>query len=117
MKHSNKDSYAKAYTEILEIINYMGDEYKNKAPTKLLNFFEDKKDKNYIYKISKMDENVIRDFSEKTKGLLTLLEYKYWTDDNEKELLRQALIRNEKNYQEEIRKKYNPDNIFKNKKV
>ena len=106
-------SYAKAYTEILEIINFMGDEYRSKTPPKLLKFFEENKDNNYIYKITEINESVTQKFSKETLGLLTLLEYKYWASDSEKELLKKSLIENERKYQEELRKKYNPDNLFK----
>ena len=108
--------YAKAYTEILEIINFMGDRYRKKTPQKLLDFFEENKDKNYIYKINEINDDVTRNFSKETLGLLSLMEYKYWASDSEKELLKKSLIENEKKYQEELRKKYNPDNLFKNKK-
>ena len=40
MEPQNTNSYAKAYTEILEIINYMGERYRSKTPPKLLKFFE-----------------------------------------------------------------------------
>ena len=117
MKPQKTNPYAKAYTEILEIINYMGDRYKKRTPQKLLDFFEENKDKSYIYKLNEINEDVTKKFSKETLGLLCLMEYKYWASDSEKELLRKSLIENEKKYQEEIRKKYNYDNLFKNKKV
>lgn len=105
-------SYAKAYVEILEIINYMGEEYKKKIPTKLLNYFEENKDSNYVYQLEKHKDKDIQIFSTETIGLLSMIEYKYWTKDNEKELLTNALIENEKKYQGYINEKYNPDKIF-----
>ena len=116
MKLQKIDSYAKAYTEILEIINYMGDRYKNKTPQKLMDFFEENKDKNYIYKLNEINEDVTKKFTKETLGLLTYMEYKYWASDSEKVLLRKSIIENEKKYQEELRKKYNPDNLFKKNK-
>lgn len=113
MEIQNTNAYAKTYTEILEIINFMGDRYRKKTPQKLLDFFEENKDKNYIYKINEINDDVTRNFSKETLGLLSLMEYKYWASDSEKELLKKSLIENEKKYQEELRKKYNPDNLFK----
>ena len=113
MEPTKTNLYAKAYTEILEIINYMGERYRSKTPPKLLKFFEENKDNNYIYKITEINESVTQKFSKETLGLLTLLEYKYWASDSEKELLKKSLIENERKYQEELRKKYNPDNLFK----
>lgn len=113
MEIQNTNAYAKTYTEILEIINFMGDRYRKKTPQKLLDFFEENKDKNYIYKINEINDDVTRNFSKETLGLLSLMEYKYWASDSEKELLKKSLIENEKKYQEELRKKYTPDNLFK----
>ena len=113
MEPQNTNSYAKAYTEILEIINYMGERYRSKTPPKLLKFCEENKDNNYIYKITEINESVTQKFSKETLGLLTLMEYKYWASNSEKELLKKSLTENERKYQEELRKKYNPDNLFK----
>lgn len=103
------DSYAKAYVEILEIINHMGDEYKRKIPSKLLDFFEENKDINYIYQLQK--NNGV--FLEKTIALLSMLESKYWTTAEEKDVLDRALKDNEVKYQKQLKEKYSPDNLFK----
>ena len=115
MELQKTDSYARAYVEILEIINHMGETYKKKIPSKLLNFFEENKDLDYIYQLDKTKDSEVKNFSEKTIGLLAMLESKYWAKDNEKELLNKALVENENKYQEELREKYNPDYLFKNK--
>ena len=40
----------------------------------------------------------------------------YWyKDESKKQKLLEVLDENERKYQEELREKYNPDNIFKNK--
>lgn len=110
-------SYAKAYVEILEIINNMGEEYRNKVPEKLLNLFEEKKDPNYTFDLSKIQITDKKVFLDETIGLLSLLELKYWANDEEREFLTKALKENEIKYQKELREKYNPDDIFKNDKT
>lgn len=110
MELQKTDSYAKAYVEILEIINNMGKEYKKKIPSKLLDLFEENKDLDYSFQL-----NGRQIFSDKTIGLLAMLESKYLANDDEKELLNKALAENEDNYQKELREKYNPDNLFQNK--
>lgn len=112
MNLSVTSAYARAYVEILEIINYMGQEYKKKIPSKLLNLFEKNKDLNYEYKLEKLDLNT--QFLKETLILLALIEKKYWATDREREILNQALKENEKKYQEDLRKKYNPDSLFMN---
>jgi len=110
MKLQMTDSYARAYVEILEIINNMGEEYKRKIPPKLLNFFEENKDINYTYQLTKTSNNGV--FLNETIALLSMLEFKYWANPEEKVILDKALKDNEVEYQKELKEKYNPDNIF-----
>ena len=45
-----------------------------------------------------------------------MLNLQYWCkDENEKERLKSIYAENERKYQNELREKYNPDNLFKNK--
>lgn len=105
------DSYARAYVEILEIINHMGEEYKRKIPSKLLDFFEENKDINYIYQLAKTTDKGV--FLDETIALLSMLESKYWSTAEEKVILENALKDNEIEYQKQLKEKYNPDNLFK----
>ena len=115
MELQKTDSYAKAYVEILEIINHMGEKYKKMIPSKLLKFFEENKDSNYYYDIDNSENDNMQIFSNETIGLLSMLESKYWANDNEKRILDNALIENEIKYQAELREKYNPNSLFENK--
>lgn len=45
-----------------------------------------------------------------------MLNLQYWCkDENEKKRLKRVYAENERKYQDELREKYNPDNLFKNK--
>lgn len=109
------DTYAKAYVEILEIIKHMEQKYRDKIPIKLLKFFEENKDSSYEYNLNEIKEKQNEIFSQKTIELLAMLELKYLATETEKELLKEALEENDKIYQAELREKYNPDTLFKNK--
>ncbi len=111
------DTYAQAYVEILEIINNMEQHYKDKIPVKLIEFFEENKDSNYQYNVDKINENQNMAFSQKTIDLLAMLQLKYLANEEEKELLKDTLDKNDIKYQTEMRRKYNPDNLFKNKNL
>lgn len=113
MELQKTDSYAKAYVEILEIIHHMGEEYKRKIPSKLLDFFEENKDINYIYQLIEKKDSQHKIFLDETIGLLSMLESKYWTTPEEKGILDKALKDNEIEYQKQLNEKYNPDNLFK----
>lgn len=57
-----------------------------------------------------------QDISEESKDLISLIYYNYIADENEKREILKSWDFNEKKYQEELRKKYNPDAIFENKR-
>lgn len=115
MNSQENDTYAKAYVEILEIIKHMEQKYREKIPVKLIEFFEENKDDSYCYDLSKVTENQSKVFSQKTIDLLAMLELKYLANETERKILEDALKENDKIYQTELREKYNPDNLFKNK--
>lgn len=52
---------------------------------------------------------------EKTIGILSVINSQFWCTDEEKIEFENKLKENELKYQTELMKKYNPDNIFKNK--
>lgn len=103
-----------AYTEIdnfLDLINY---EDRNKIPKQLREMFKKEKDDNYEKKIEINKPISEQNLKEETLGIIALLNLQYWcTDEKEKERLKQIYAKNENKYQEELREKYNPDNIFK----
>ena len=57
-----------------------------------------------------------QNISKKTKDMLAVLTYNYWSSEVEKKDIIERLNQNENNYQKELREKYNLDNIFKNRK-
>ena len=109
-----KDSYAKAYVEILVIIKNMDKKNREKIPMSLINFFEENKDDSYEFKL---DENKNEIFSSKTIDLLTLIEVKYLTTGKDRELLKKAIIENDKRNEQEAREKYNINNLFESNKT
>lgn len=109
--------FAEASAEINEILKYLPEEYINKIPTKLRDFFKKVEDKEYITNIDPNKPLDEQDIKPKTQTLLTILYREYWCNEKEKAELDKILIENDRKYEEELREKYNPDNIFKNKHV
>ena len=104
-----------AYTELLEVLKRVDKRLLNKIPKGLLNYFERYKANEYEYiyddNLSLSEQNL----SSITLNLLAMLNLNYWCENEEhkKELL-SKYDDNERKYQEELREKYNPDNIFNN---
>ena len=105
--------FAEAITEINKIFSYLPIEYVEKIPIKLRKFFKDIESKEYIPNIDPYKQLYEQDIKPKTKTLLTIIYRNYWCNEQERAELDKKLIENDKKYEEELREKYNPDDIFK----
>lgn len=112
MKAKTKD----AYVEVLGILALLDEEQKNRIPKKLKEFFENNKNQDYQVNIDSNIPLEEQNLLQETVDILAMLKLNYWcTNEKEKEGLLNLLNENEKKYQEELRKKYNPNNLFKDK--
>lgn len=110
-------STRQAYTEIDNFIELLDEYNKNKIPQKLREYFKNQKDVKYIKNINPNQPIKEQNLKEETLALIAMLNLQYWCEDeNEKQKLKSIYAENERKYQEELREKYNPDTIFKNKK-
>ena len=106
--------FAEASAEINEILKYLPKEEVEKIPSKLREFFKEVSSKDYVTNINPnmpLDKQQIK---EKTKDIIALIYRNYWCSEEERKELDQKLIENDRKFEEELREKYNPDNIFKN---
>lgn len=100
------------YSEVFGMLNMLGEGFINKLPEKLFNMIKEEKSSTYNPKYisdkSLSEQNVKRE----SLAMIALIHLNYWCEtEEEKNELRAILNENEKKYQEEIAKKYNP---FKN---
>ena len=109
-KQENKE----AYVEVLEILKHMDKKYVDKIPDELIDFFNKNASKEYEFSLDKtipFEEQVLKD---DTINILAMINYNYWCEDEEhKRYLLNKYNENELKYQEELKKKYNTDNLFK----
>lgn len=107
-----------AYSEIDEFLGLLSIGQRNMIPQKLRELFSREKDKEYIKGIDPTIPIKEQNLKEETLGLIALLNLEYWCQDElERERLKRAYGKNEKEYQEKLREKFNPDNIFKKKET
>lgn len=108
--------YREAFAEVLKVLNYVDKNLTNKIPNRFIDFLEENKDPNYIVKIDFTNDNWENTIKEETQAILALI-YRDYIVSPEK---RKELIAEETNVQQrienEIREKYNPDNIFSKSK-
>jgi len=105
-----------AYAEVYEILSFMEPKYIDKIPLKLMELFREEKLKDYKPNIEPtipLDEQKLQ---KKTLIILAMLNINYWCEDeNEKKELIKLYSENDKRKEEELRERYNPDNLFKKK--
>ena len=112
MEESFKDSLSEVYLVIqnsdIDIIK--------KIPDNFLNFIKDNMNKDNI-KTNTQNINLKNIISEDEKTILSLIYRDYLVSDEERNaLLNEEQIKRIK-YEQLLREKYNPDNLFKNSKV
>ena len=105
------------YSEVYQVLNLLGNEYINKLPNSLLNMLKEKRNINYnpqyIEDIPLNKQNIRKE----TLAIIALLHLNYWCDNEKEKLeLKQILKNNEDRYQQELRNKYNPEDLFKKNK-
>ena len=105
--------HSNALYQISEILKYVDDNLKNKIPEKFINYIESNKSKDYNWEIDTNLPLEEQDLLQPTKEILTVIYRNYICNNSEREELDKVLNENEINYQNELREKYNPDNIFK----
>lgn len=105
-----------AYTEIVNFIELLDEYNRNKIPKKLMEFFKVEKDNNYTKVIDPKIPIKEQNLKKETLALIAMLNLQYWCEDEkEKQRLKKIYANNEIKYQEELRDKYNPDDLFKTK--
>ena len=113
-----ENNLSKAYSEVLEILSYMEQKYIDMIPKKLLDLFNAEKDKNYKININPKIPLTEQKLQRKTLALLAMLNLHYWCEsEEEKQELLKLYAENDKKKEEELREKYNPDNLFKKKET
>ena len=104
-----------AYAEIDEILNLLEDDYRERVPKKVRDFFKEEKIKDYHPEIDIEKPLIEQNLKRETMVLLAILNLNYWCEnEEEKQRFLNELDKNEEE-KKELEEKYNPDNFFKKK--
>jgi len=104
----------KRLCEVEYILNKLEKPYKNKIPEEIWDFINDNKDKNYIYNYDDNKKIIDNNIHIDTIAILTYINIKYLLNDEQEKIINKELQNDNLIFENKIRKKYNPDNIFKN---
>lgn len=107
----------KAVSEVIEILNHTDKEIVEKIPQKFIEFLFENEDKDYIPNIDFYDENWENFIQEDTQAILALLYRDYIVSEDEKMKILKEEQEEKLKLENELREKYNSDNIFKKKNI
>ena len=105
----------KAYTEVYEILKCIPDEDYEKVPKEIIKHIEENMDKDYKYEIKSgkdFDNSVML---KDTENILAFIFKNYWATEEQNELIQKYRNNKEQIDENNKRKKFNPDDIFKDK--
>lgn len=107
-------AYAKAYTEVLEIISYFPQEEYNKIPKEKIVFYKENMDRDYKFTINPEIDLAEQNISKEASAIIITIFRDYFATTEQKEKLEEIIRLNEKKSEIEKREKYNSNDIFKN---
>ena len=110
-----EDNYPKAYKEVIEILNYVPKESVEKILQTMIDTFKAKMDTNYNFKVDINKSFEEQELLKETKAILPNIFRDYWASPEQKEKIKTKQQHDMQIIEEEKRKKYNPDSIFKDK--
>lgn len=115
MMTGTKEEMIQAYTEIGCLLKYFPNSFIVKLPNKLLEVISANVDRKYLIDVDINKSINEQNISDKTRKILAVLTYNYWSNETQKDIIRRKLHDNENEYQRKLSEKYNTDNLFANK--
>ena len=107
--------YTKCLVELDEILNYLSVENLEKIPFEIRNNIKEHKDKEYIWKYDETKELKEQELDRKTIAMLSYINMEYLLNDSQKQYMEDLHKFNEQRKEKEKKRKYNLDNLFRNK--
>ena len=110
------DNSSLAYSEVCTILNMLEDEYKERVPKNVMDFFGEERDKEYNPIIDVNIPLEKQNLKRKTLVLLAILNLNYWCDsEEEKQEILDSFAKNEelkRLKEKELTENYNINNLF-----
>lgn len=107
--------YNQAFTEVLEVLKNSEENIISKIPKSFIELLNKYKDNNYEVQIDFSNENWDDQIKKETQTILALIYRDYLVSPEEREKLLVEEKEEQIRIKNELREKYNPDNLFKNK--
>lgn len=112
------ERYSIAISETLHYLKGIKQEDINKIPNKFMLFLKENDSNNYSCNFDYNKPLKELNLTNEAKGLIAMICLNYWCETEEQKIkFMNHLNVNEQKYQEELKRKYNIDDIFKNKDI
>lgn len=112
------ERYGIAITETLHYLKGINQEDINKIPNKFMIFLKENALNNYSCNFDYNKPLKELNLTNEAKGLIAMICLNYWCETEEQKMkFRNHLNVNEQAYQEELKRKYNVDDIFKKRDI
>ncbi len=110
-------NYAEASVEVLDILNHMNKNDLAKVSRNFIEFLTKNASKEYKCNLDYSKKLNDMQLKKETKSLLAVMYKNYWCSKEEVKKLKEKIYTNQIKHQEELEKKYNSNDIFRNKKI
>ena len=110
------ENYACAYKEVIEVLKYTKREDVNKIPKYRILLWKTNMKKDYDFKIDTTKTLEEQNLSKEAKAIIANIFKKYWATDYQRERIEAKEKYDIAQIEKEKYQKYNPDDIFKNRK-
>lgn len=107
------NTYARAYTEVIEILSYFSKEEYNRIPEEKISFYKKHMDKDYIYNINPGIDLSKQKVSKEANAILISLFRDYFATEKQRQTLNNLLNQNQEKLEKIKTEKYNYNDIFK----
>ena len=107
------ERYSLAISETLYYLKGIQQQDIDRIPNKFMSFLKDNCLKNYKCNFDYTRPLKELNISDEARGLIAMICLNFWCDNDEKkEMFKKHLTENELKYQEKLKEKYNPNNLF-----
>ena len=111
----NSVIYAKAYTEVLELLKQLPIEEYDRIPKSEIEYYEKNRDISYDFKLKKFKPIEEQEISVEANSIIINIFKNYFATDIQKKKLEQILKENSQKLEQEKNEKYSAENLFINK--
>lgn len=109
--------YNKRLVEVSVILNHLKKTDYDKIPKKVIDRIEKNKDTEYVWNYDETKDLKKQNVSKDTIAILSYINMQYLLNEDQKKFVQEILNENQKKIENIKKEKYNPDNLFKSKRV